>query len=102
MRVSLEQEDQTIDDRTVAEYPSPSHPINTDPGFPDTSIHHTAVRETVVELFAATKEKIKEKIAAATADGVACITLMLDIWEDKKSNRKFLGAFGMCVRHGFK
>jgi hypothetical protein len=72
----------------------PSHP-HIDGEYPTTSIHHKAVRHMVVELFAATKDKIKEKIAAAGAEGVPCITLMLDIWEDKKSNRKFLGACGM-------
>lgn len=46
----------------------------------------------VIELYAATRAQLTAEIAGAVGEGVAGITRMLDIWEDKKSRRKWLGA----------
>lgn len=70
----------------------PHHAPHTDDSYPVAQIQHKAVRAGLVELFAATRAKLTVDIAGAVADAVGGINLMLDILEDKKSKRKWLGA----------
>lgn len=47
-----------------------------------------------MEIYAATRDAIKERLAKLKERELAALTLMIDVWEDKVSGRKYLGTFG--------
>ena len=47
-----------------------------------------------MEIYAATRDAIKDRLAKLKERELAALSLMIDVWEDKVSGRKYLGTFG--------
>lgn len=53
-----------------------------------------------MEMYAATRDAIKKKLHQFKARSLAPLTLLLDVWEDKVSGRKYLGTYRMGTPNG--
>lgn len=58
--------------------------------FPTTGIHNKAVKQMVIEMYAATAAQFKKEMAAEIG-GMQLLHLNLDLWVDKFSSLKYIG-----------
>lgn len=67
------------------------HYKSLNPNFPVEELHHKNVRHFICELYAATKEALKQELAGVTSRPTPTLSISIDIWEDKFCAKKFLG-----------
>ena len=64
--------------------------------FDTTTLNRKSIKRAVVDLYAATTTAMAAEFRTAKDAGRALV-LMIDIWDDKVSKRKWLGASVFCV-----